>query len=138
MGAPIGLAEFHVTGELAAVTNHEQALATQAVDEYCAYVRSQVAELIAVTIFATAYASGDDETARTLFAPTRVPYERVEPIAEAFGDLDPRIDFREVDAVAEGIEWTGFHRIEKIYGHPPRRPQLRWAECAGELATINP
>ena len=43
----------------------------------------------------------------------RAYYERIEPIAEALGDLDPRIDYREVDAVAEGLDWTGFHRIEK-------------------------
>lgn len=113
-GAPVGLAEFTVTGEATAVSADEQQLADQAVDQYLDYVRSQVAELVpAVETFAAAYASGDDETARSLFAATRVPYERIEPTAEAFGDLDPKIDFREVDAVADGLEWTGFHRIEK-------------------------
>jgi iron uptake system component EfeO len=34
-------------------------------------------------------------------------------VAESLGDLDPWIDYREVDAVAEGLDWTGFHRIEK-------------------------
>ena len=43
----------------------------------------------------------------------RAYYERIEPVAESLGDLDPRIDYREVDAVAEGLDWTGFHRIEK-------------------------
>ena len=43
----------------------------------------------------------------------RAYYERIEPIAESLGDLDPKIDFREVDAVADGLDWTGFHRIEK-------------------------
>ncbi len=43
----------------------------------------------------------------------RAYYERIEPVAEALGDLDPRIDYREVDAVADGLDWTGFHRIEK-------------------------
>jgi iron uptake system component EfeO len=77
-------------------------------------VRSQVSELLPlVEEFAAAYAAGDDETARALFATTRVPYERIEPTAEAFGDLDPKVDFREVDAVADGLDWTGFHRIEK-------------------------
>ena len=27
--------------------------------------------------------------------PARIPYERIEPVAESFGDLDPRIDARE-------------------------------------------
>lgn len=42
-----------------------------------------------------------------------VPTNASAPVAEALGDLDPRIDYREVDAVAEGLDWTGFHRIEK-------------------------
>src|SRR5262249_36858605 len=39
------------------------------------------------------------------------PYERIEPIAESFGDLDPALDAREGDVPAS--EWTGFHRIEQ-------------------------
>ncbi|GAA1956892.1 iron uptake system protein EfeO [Agromyces allii] len=114
VGAPIGLASFTVTGEASKVSADEQELSDQAVTEYLAYVRSQTSELLPlVQELADAYAAGDDETARRLFATTRVPYERIEPTAEAFGDLDPKIDFREVDAVADGIDWTGFHRIEK-------------------------
>lgn len=114
VGAPVGLAEFTVTGENAAVSKDEQALSDQAVTNYVAYIKSQVAELVPqVKAFTDAYAAGDDETARQLFATTRVSYERIEPTAEAFGDLDPKIDYREVDAVAEGLDWTGFHRIEK-------------------------
>ncbi|GAA2031303.1 imelysin family protein [Agromyces tropicus] len=124
VGAPIGLAEFTVTGEATGVSADRQELADRAVDEYLDYVRSQVAELLpAAAAFAAAYASGDDETARSLYAAARVPYERIEPTAEAFGDLDPRIDFREVDAVADGLEWTGFHRIEKDL----------WPPAAGDL-----
>ena len=124
VGAPVGLSEFTVTGEASAVSADEQALAEQAVTEYLAYVRSQSAELLPlVEAFAAAYAAGDDETARSLFAATRVPYERIEPTAEAFGDLDPKIDFREVDAVADGLEWIGFHRIEKDL----------WPPAAGDL-----
>lgn len=36
-------------------------------------------------------------------------WERIEPVAESFGDLDPRIHGRE-DVVAEGMEFTGYHR----------------------------
>ena len=114
IGAPIGLAEFTVTGEATAISESEQQLTDAAVANYIAYIKSQVQELVPqVTAFAEAYAAGDDETARSLFASTRVSYERIEPTAEAFGDLDPKIDYREVDAVAEGLDWTGFHRIEK-------------------------
>ena len=114
IGAPIGLAEFTVTGEVSAVSESEKQLTEEAVANYVAYITSQVQELVPqVEAFAAAYAAGDDETARSLFASTRVSYERIEPTAEAFGDLDPKIDYREVDAVAEGLDWTGFHRIEK-------------------------
>jgi len=114
IGAPIGLAEFTVTGEASAASSDEQALTDLAVSNYVAYIKSQVGELVPqVEALTAAYAAGDDETARSLFALARVSYERIEPTAEAFGDLDPKIDYREVDAVAEGLDWTGYHRIEK-------------------------
>jgi len=114
VGDPIGLAEFTVTGSATGVDADRQQLADEAVENYVDYVTSQAGQLIpAVTAFTDAYVAGDDETARGLFAATRVFYERIEPTAEAFGDLDPKIDYREVDAVAEELDWTGFHRIEK-------------------------
>lgn len=124
VGAPIGLAEFTVTGDAVGVGEDVQALADEASERYVAYIRSQVGELLpAVDAFTTAYEKGDDEVARELFGPTRVFYERIEPTAEAFGDLDPKIDYREVDALAEGLEWTGFHRIEKDLW-PPAKGEL--------------
>jgi iron uptake system component EfeO len=124
VGAPIGLAEFTVTGEATSASADEQELIDEAVADYVAYIKSQAGELIpAVAAFADAYAAGDDETARSLFASARVFYERIEPTAEAFGDLDPKIDYREVDAVAEGLDWTGFHRMEKDL----------WPPAAGDL-----
>ncbi len=47
--------------------------------------------------FVAAVKAGDVERAKGLYAAARVPYERIEPVAEAFGDLDPRIDAREND-----------------------------------------
>lgn len=121
VGAPVGLAEFTVTGDAVDVGDDVQALADEASMRYVAYLQSQVAELLpAVDAFTTAYEKGDDATARELFGPTRVFYERIEPTAEAFGDLDPKIDYREVDALAEGLEWTGFHRIEKDLWPPAK------------------
>ena len=40
-------------------------------------------------------------------------YERSEPVAEAFGDLDPKIDARLADMKEEKDKWTGYHKIEK-------------------------
>ena len=119
LGAGIGQTAFSVSGEAVAVAADDQAAYDEAVTSYTAYLRNQVAELVPlVDQFTTAYKSGDDEAARELFAAARVPYERIEPTAEAFGDLDPKIDYREVDAVAEGLDWTGFHRIEKDLWQP--------------------
>ena len=114
VGAPVGLAAFTVTGGTVAVNESTKKLTAQAVTNYISYLKSQAGELLpAATTFADAYMSGDDDTARSLFASTRAYYERIEPTAEAFGDLDPKIDYREVDAAADGLSWTGFHRIEK-------------------------
>jgi iron uptake system component EfeO len=62
--------------------------------------------------FVEAYLAGDDEAAADMYADTRVHWERIEPVAEAFGDLDPSMDLREAD-LAENEEWTGWHHIEK-------------------------
>ena len=80
---------------------------------YAAYVRDQVAQLVTGTeAFSDAYLAGDDDTARDLYAPTRAHWERVETVAESFGDLDPQLDLREAD-LEEGQDWTGWHAIEK-------------------------
>lgn len=114
VGEGVGRAAFSVSGEAVAVDGEDAEQKQQAIDLYAAFVKDQVGQLLpAVQIFTSVYASGDDTTAREQYPRVRAYYERIEPIAEALGDLDPRIDYREVDAVAEGLTWTGFHRIEK-------------------------
>lgn len=113
-GSLVGRAPFTVTGGSSSLDPAADARTTAAVRQYVSYVRSQVQQLVpAVGALTTAYQAGDDGTARKLFSSARVFYERIEPIAEQLGDLDPRIDAREVDAVSDGLSWTGFHRIEK-------------------------
>jgi len=114
VGAGVGQSIFTVTGEAVALSADDQALHEAAVANYKAYVRDQIDQLVpAVNDLVDAYVAGDDAKARELYAKARVPYERIEPTASSFGDLDPAIDYREVDALAEGLQWTGFHRIEK-------------------------
>ncbi len=80
---------------------------------YVAYVKDQAGSLIAATrTFAETYAKGDAATARQLYAQTRVHWERIEPVAESFGDLDPLLDAREADLAADET-WSGWHYIEK-------------------------
>jgi iron uptake system component EfeO len=87
--------------------------ANRAVADYRAFLERQTDQLVPATKrFAAAVVAGDVARARSLFPHARTSYEAIEPVAESFGDLDPQIDAREND-VAEGDEWTGFHRIEK-------------------------
>lgn len=95
------------------VSADEQQLHEQAVTEYTAYVKDQTEQLKTGTEeFAAAVTAGEDQRARELYAPVRVHWERIEPVAESFGDLDPKLDAREAD-LEEGQEWTGWHRFEK-------------------------
>ena len=88
-------------------------LVDQAQDRYAAYVRAQSDLLLTRTQrFVAAYVSGNDNLARALYPVARTPWERIEPVAESFGDLDPKMDAREAD-LADGQEWTGWHRLEK-------------------------
>jgi iron uptake system component EfeO len=108
-------AEFTVSdsGETLAPSEDEKALVEQANTLYAAYVRDQTDQLLAKTEeFTTAYAAGDVDRARELYAPARVHWERIETVAESFGDLDPEMDAREAD-LEPGQKWTGWHRIEK-------------------------
>ncbi|MFB2556588.1 iron uptake system protein EfeO [Herbiconiux liangxiaofengii] len=113
VGDGIGRSAFTVTGDKVQLAGDQQEQVDQAAVNYVAYVKDQVGQLVTGTdTFLDAYLAGDDQSARDLYATTRANYERIEPVAESFGDLDPKIDFREAD-VAEGDEWTGWHRIEK-------------------------
>ncbi|MEZ0076009.1 iron uptake system protein EfeO [Planotetraspora sp. GP83] len=85
----------------------------EAVASYKAYIKSQSDTLLVKTKeFADAVKAGDIAKAKELFPVARTYWERIEPVAEVFGDLDPAIDAREND-VAKGEKWTGFHKIEK-------------------------
>ncbi len=114
VGEGVGRSAFTVSGDAVAIEGPDAEQKQQAVDLYAAFVKDQVSQLVPqVDAFVADYESGADDSARAAFPQVRAYYERIEPVAEALGDLDPRIDYREVDAVAEGLDWTGFHRIEK-------------------------
>jgi iron uptake system component EfeO len=100
-----------VTGD--AVQLSEDESLAQAGEDYQRYVQSQTAALLEqTTAFTDAVKAGDIEGAKALFPVARTYWERIEPVAESFGDLDPLIDGREGDQ-EEGQDFTGFHRIEK-------------------------
>jgi len=98
-----------VSGDAKAKGNPQ---AEAAVSSYRAYLEENTAALVAATEpFVAAVEAGEVEQAKSLYAPARIPYERIEPVAESFGDLDPRIDARENDVPKS--EWSGFHPIEQ-------------------------
>ncbi|MFL6089643.1 MAG: iron uptake system protein EfeO [Aeromicrobium sp.] len=85
----------------------------RATTQYTAFVQGELAGLVRQTAdFMTAVKVGEDDKARYLYPNARARWERVETIASEFGDLDPAIDAREA-GLAEGEEWTGWHRLEK-------------------------
>ena len=83
--------------------------------QYKAYVLDETKSFVTKTeAFVAAVNAGDMNKAKSLYAPTRAHYERIEPIAELFADLDASIDAR-ADAykkVEKDPEFTGFHRLE--------------------------
>ena len=87
----------------------------QPLGEYKKYVQGEAKELVTKTeAFVAAVKVGEIDKAKSLFASTRVHYERIEPIAELFNELDPAIDAREDDFKdgPKDANFTGFHRIE--------------------------
>jgi iron uptake system component EfeO len=83
-----------------------------AVDQYRQYLIAQTAALTAATkTFTDAVDSGNVEAAKAAYPAARIPYEQIEPVAETFGDLDPKIDAREGDVPKKN--WGGFHYIEQ-------------------------
>ena len=90
----------------------------QATDLYKKFVENQVDTLLKDTEkFAETIKSGNLEEAKKQYPVIRMAYERSEPIAESFGELDVNIDFRLADYLEENKTeegWRGFHRIEKI------------------------
>jgi iron uptake system component EfeO len=105
-------AAFTVSGQADRQVDTDTRLA-EATASYQRYVNSQCDALITRTReFVDAVKGGEVERAKELFPVTRVYWERIEPVAESFGDIDPKIDGRE-DVIEEGMEFTGFHRLEK-------------------------
>ncbi|MFF9196998.1 iron uptake system protein EfeO [Streptomyces sp. NPDC014779] len=88
-----------------------------AVAAYRQYVQAQADETLPkVKVFTDAVRAGDVEAAKKAYAESRIGWERTEPVAESFGDIDPKVDVRE-DGLEAGQDpvkdWTGWHRLEK-------------------------
>ncbi|KFI29833.1 iron transporter [Haematobacter missouriensis] len=85
------------------------------ISDYKIYVSEQTDILLKNTqTFVDAVKAGDVEKAKALYAPTRMNYEAIEPIAELFSDLDGSIDSRadDYEKAEADPDFPGFHRIE--------------------------
>lgn len=124
-----GMVGDGIKGDLKVVKNEsaqpisadEQAMRDTAVTQYSSYVKDQVEALKTDTDeFAKLYQEGKNDEAKAKYAAARIHYERIEPIAESYGEtLDLKLDARETDLEEGKIqEWTGWHKIEKDLWQP--------------------
>ena len=84
--------------------------------QYKVYVTAEIGSLVERTrALVAAVKGGRLAEAQAAYAPAHVRYERIEPIAELFNDLDGSLDSREddFDKKAADPKFLGFHRIEK-------------------------
>ena len=91
-------------------------LADQAAVEYKAYADGQVDELVgAVKVLTDAVRANDLKAAQDAYAPSRVPWERIEPLAGLVEEIDGLVDSRVDDfSGVDDPKFTGWHRLEYL------------------------
>ena len=91
-------------------------LADKAATEYKAYAVAQVDELVGlVKVFTDAVRAGDLKAAQDAYAPSRLPWERIEPLAGLVEEIDGKVDARVDDfAGVDDPAFTGWHRLEYL------------------------
>ncbi len=101
--------------ETATVTTDDPRVA-EAVSAYEGFVAEQATRLVRrTTVFTDAVRAGDLAAAKAAYAPSRVPWETIEPIAGLVEAADAAIDVR-VDDFSGPTDpgFTGWHRLEYI------------------------
>ena len=95
---------------------------TRRPSQYAAYVKDQAGQLVDRDRGVRQPPTRPARTTRPARCSpdARGYWERIETVAESFGDLDPKMDLREAD-LEPGQEWTGWHRIEKDLWPPATR-----------------
>jgi iron uptake system component EfeO len=91
-------------------------LVLKAVADYKTYAAGQVDDLVRLTtVFTDAVRKGDLAAAQAAYAPSREPWERIEPLAGLVEEIDGKVDARVDDfADEQDPEFTGWHRLEYI------------------------
>lgn len=104
-----------VNGQASETNQADMSKLAQPLADYKLYVQAETKELVRKTdLFVAAVKANKIDEAKAMFADTRSHFERIEPIAELFPELDPAIDAREDDFKKGPTDpnFTGFHRIE--------------------------
>ncbi|UUO01561.1 EfeM/EfeO family lipoprotein [Mycolicibacterium novocastrense] len=94
----------------------DPAILDKAAADYKAYAQSNIDELQRVVkVFTDAVRAGDLKAAQDAYAPSRLPWERIEPIAGLVEEIDGKIDARVDDfAGVDDPKFTGWHRLEYL------------------------
>ncbi|MGH3961713.1 MAG: iron uptake system protein EfeO [Pseudonocardiaceae bacterium] len=88
----------------------------QAIATYQTYVEGQIDEMVTrTTVLTDAVRAGDLAAAQAAYAPSRVPWEKIEPIAGLVEEIDGKVDARVDDfAGVDDPTFTGWHRLEYL------------------------
>jgi iron uptake system component EfeO len=87
------------------------------VTDYKTYVAQQVGDLVSQTkVLVEAVKARNLAAAQQAYAPAHLYYERIEPVAEVFDDLDKKMDARADDYEKKEADptFSGYHRIEYV------------------------
>ena len=85
------------------------------IQSYKGFVAGEVDQMVDKTkILIDAIKAGKLAEAQKAYAPAHFTYERIEPVAEVFNDLDKSMDSRadDYEKKEEDPNFSGFHRIE--------------------------
>jgi iron uptake system component EfeO len=99
-----------------ATTTPANPLVDKAATEYRAYAVEQTGDLVRVVKTLTdAVRAGNLQAAQAAYAPSRVPWERIEPLAGLVEEIDGKVDARVDDfAGVDDAKFTGWHRLEYL------------------------
>jgi iron uptake system component EfeO len=88
--------------------------AQKAAEAYKAYATGQINELVGVVkVFTDAVRANNLQAAQNAYAPSRLPWERIEPLAGLVEEIDGKVDARVDDFAGEDDPaFTGWHRLE--------------------------
>jgi iron uptake system component EfeO len=107
--------DLTVTGKTTGPSWPSNAQLAASVQGYSTYVDQNTAGLVRHTeTFCQAIDTGNMAQAKVLYPQARVYYERIEPVAEIWGNLDTGIDGRWENPVTVASQFIGFHRIEQL------------------------